>query len=124
MQPKKRIFNLPQFSKQKTELRNNATSAEEALWLLLKGRQLQGRKFRRQHSIGPYIADFYCPEEQLIIELDGEYHNNTEQKEYDRNRDEYLSCLGLIVLRVTNNMVFTQQAVVLQMIANHFKPLT
>ena len=52
-------------------LRQNLTAAEATLWKYIKGRQLQGRKFRRQHPVGPYIVDFYCVEEKLAIELDG-----------------------------------------------------
>jgi len=55
-------------------LRNNLTEAESLLWEVLKGKKLAGRKFRRQHSIGYYIVDFYCPSEKLIIELDGQHH--------------------------------------------------
>ena len=53
------------------KLRNNLTPAEAALWNLLKNSQLEGRKFRRQHSVGFYILDFYCPSERMAIELDG-----------------------------------------------------
>lgn len=59
------------------ELRNNSTKAESRLWKVLRKRQLEGRKFRRQHSIGNYIVDFYCPEEKLIVELDGAIHCNS-----------------------------------------------
>jgi very-short-patch-repair endonuclease len=71
---KQRIHNRVELKPFRKKLRNNSTSAEATLWTYLKNRQLEGRKFRRQHSIGNYIADFYCPEEQLVIELDGEGH--------------------------------------------------
>ena len=64
-------------------LRKNLTPAEAFLWRLLKNSQLENRKFRRQHSIGNYILDFYCPKIRLAIELDGDYHNNTETILYE-----------------------------------------
>lgn len=62
-----------------------------------------GVKFRRQHSLGKYIADFYCPEKKLVIELDGGQHSA--QKEYDENRTRYFATLGVRVLRVWNNEI-------------------
>lgn len=56
------------------QLRNNATEAEKRLWQHLKGRQLDGFKFRRQHSIDSYVVDFYCPQVKLAVEIDGESH--------------------------------------------------
>lgn len=69
------------------ELRNNATKAESQLWKTLQKSQLEGRKFRRQHSIGNYIVDFYCPKEKLIVELDGQVHDNIMNEEYDTKRN-------------------------------------
>jgi len=65
------IHNVPESNDRRKELRENLTAAEALLWLNLKGRRLNGKKFRRQHSIGPYIVDFFCPESRLAIELDG-----------------------------------------------------
>ena len=70
-------------------LRNNATSAEAILWRALKGKQVEGLKFRRQFSVGPYVLDFYCPEIRLGIELDGGVHNESYTKEYDEMRTEF-----------------------------------
>ena len=67
-----RIHNRERLRVLRRALRNNATNAEAILWRYLKRRQLKGRKFRRQHSIGPYIVDFYCPAEKLAVELDGD----------------------------------------------------
>jgi very-short-patch-repair endonuclease len=67
-----------------------------------------GRKFRRQrrqHSIGAYIADFYCPEECLVIEVDGDSHYTAEAQEYDTQRTAFLNALGVDVLRFTNHQV-------------------
>ncbi|MBN1576394.1 MAG: DUF559 domain-containing protein [Chitinispirillaceae bacterium] len=88
------------------ELRNNLTPAEAALWNILKNGQLENRKFRRQHGAGSYILDFYCPEERLAVELDGEVHNDPQQAEYDKRRDAWLAEKGIRVLRFENRLVF------------------
>ena len=69
-----KIHNKIELKGKRKFLRNNSASAEAMLWLLLKGKQLEGRKFRRQHSVGNYVLDFYCPSEKLAVELDGEPH--------------------------------------------------
>ena len=68
----------------------------------MKQKQLNGRKFRRQHSIGNYIVDFYCPEERLVVELDGEPHFDKETKKYDIARILYLNELNIKVIRFEN----------------------
>ena len=103
------------------ELRNNSTKAESKLWKALQKSQLEGRKFRRQHSIGNYILDFYCPKEKLIIELDGQVHDNFINEEYDGKRTEYLEGLGFKVLRFENYLVFEQLDMVLEAIKIEFK---
>ena len=72
------------------ELRNNSTSAESVLWNLLKNKQVLGMKFRRQHSVGPYILDFYCPQIRLCIELDGHDHFTSIGDMQDDIRTDYL----------------------------------
>ena len=72
---------------------------------ILRGRQLNGLKFRRQHPVEPYIVDFYCVEAKLVIELDGESHNSRET--YDEDRAKFLANLGLNVMRITNDDVLT-----------------
>ena len=72
----KNIFNRKGLKSFRSTLRNSSTSAEVALWLMLKSKRLEGRKFRRQYSIGNYIVDFCCPSEKLIIELDGNPNGN------------------------------------------------
>ena len=86
----KRTHNQPAQKEQRRQLRTRGTSAEARLWLMLKNRQLDGMRFRRQFSIGPYILDFYCPEIRLCIELDGEHHFYKEGCEHDEQRTEYL----------------------------------
>ena len=84
-------------------MRNKPTKAENLLWQRLRRHQLHGISFRRQHSIGQFIVDFYCAKAQLVIELDGEIHQY--QGEEDLRRQEYLESLNLKVLRFSNEAV-------------------
>jgi len=118
---KTQLFNIPQLKTNRRALRNNLTSAEATLWLLLKNKQLDGRRFRRQFSVGNYIIDFYCPSEKLAVELDGAGHYTEEGLEKDKIRDEYLNSLGIKVVRIENKLVFTIQEQVLNHIREHFK---
>ena len=86
---------------------------------LLKDKQLDGLKYRRQHSIGPYILDFFCPEISLAIELDGNTHIDPESVEYDTHRTEYLNYYGIKVIRFTNTEVFKNIHHVLKEIKTH-----
>ena len=86
-------------------LRNNATAAEALLWRRLKGGQVNGMKFRRQHGMGPYVMDFYCPEYRLCIELDGEVHNTEGAYRHDQVRDRFLSENGITVLRFKDDVI-------------------
>ncbi|HEY3328790.1 MAG TPA: endonuclease domain-containing protein [Capsulimonadaceae bacterium] len=99
------LYNVREKRNARSDLRQNQTPAETQLWSYLRGRQLDGAKFRRQYSIGDYIVDFYCGEARLIVELDGHIHNNEEQSSHDKRRDEYLTTLGLKVLRFPNQDV-------------------
>ena len=85
-------------------LRNNQTPSESKLWKYLSRNQL-GFKFRRQHPISTYIADFYCHSLKLVIELDGEYHFSDEQKSLDNSRTRDMEQFGIIVIRFTNDHV-------------------
>jgi very-short-patch-repair endonuclease len=87
-------------------LRSNMTDVERILWRAIRGRQLHGYRFRRQHPIGPYIADFACLEKKCVIELDGGQHQN--QTDYDENRTMFLQRQGWQVLRFWNNDVLHQ----------------
>ena len=86
------------------ENRHEQTPYEEALWQKLRNLRC-GVRFRRQHPIGDYIADFICLPKRLIIEVDGGYHNNTEQAEFDRMRTEWLQNKGYHVIRFTNEEI-------------------
>ncbi len=83
------------------------TDAERHLWAKIRMKQLKGYQFYRQKPIGDYIVDFFCPRAKLVIEVDGSQHFSDEMTEYDRIRNEYLSSLGLRVLRFTNIDVLT-----------------
>ena len=98
----------------KRRLRSNMTGPETRLWSALRARQLQGMKFRRQHGIGPYIVDFYCPEQSLVIEVDGDSHANADQIVRDQLRDKYFQSLGLRVTRYFNNDIVKNLAGVLE----------
>ncbi|MBL7817369.1 MAG: isoleucine--tRNA ligase [Saprospiraceae bacterium] len=85
--------------------RQNPTMAEAALWEMLRGKKLEGFKFRRQHQIEDFIVDFICLEKRLIIEVDGGYHETEEAKEYDKARTSYLVFNGYKVVRFKNEEV-------------------
>nr|WP_321228622.1 endonuclease domain-containing protein [uncultured Psychroserpens sp.] len=103
------------------ELRNNPTKAESQLWKMLRKSQLENTKFRRQQSIDNYIVDFYCPSKKLIIELDGEVHNNFINSEYDFKRTNDLNKLGYRVIRFKNKAVFENLDMVLEAIKTKLK---
>ena len=114
-----------QFSGQKTlarQLRKNQTAAEEMLWRLLRNRRLLGFKFRRQHQIGDYIADFYCCEANLVIECDGAVHGQNEQWHHDQERDAYMISQGLNILRFSNDRVLRDTANVMDEICEILMP--
>ena len=87
-------------------LRNNLSDAEQALWHLLRHRQICGLKFRRQHPFGDYILDFVCLQNKLVIEVDGGQHG--QQAEYDENRTQKLQAAGFRVLRFWDNEVLKE----------------
>lgn len=85
------------------QMRREPTSAEDALWRLLRNRRYAGWKFRRQHPLGLYVADFYSAAAAVVIELDGDSHATEEGIEHDRVRHAYLRSLGVEVLRFWNS---------------------
>ena len=85
-------------------MRKYPTEAEEVLWNFLRRKQL-GFRFYRQHIIGDYIVDFVCIEKALVIEVDGKYHTDGEQKQEDEIRENWLKHIGYRVLRFTNEEV-------------------
>lgn len=109
-------FQFQGLAEQARKLRQQQTSAEEALWELLRDRQLADLKFRRQHQIGDYIVDFFCAEHRLVVELDGAPHETSKRPKHDEKRDKYLKSLGHIVLRFENKEVFEDTTNLLQAI--------
>jgi very-short-patch-repair endonuclease len=115
-----RINNLKRLEPRRKELRNSLTPAEAKFWTYLKSSQVGGRKFRRQHSVGGYVLDFYCPEEKLCIELDGNAHYTEAERTYDKNRTGYLNAVGIKVIRFENRLVFDNPEGVIAEIQRRF----
>ena len=89
-------------------LRANLTDAEQRLWARLRRKQILGVQFYRQKPIGNYIADFYAPAVGLVLEVDGSQHLESQQVEHDRRRTEYLTQMGLRVLRYNDRQVLLE----------------
>jgi very-short-patch-repair endonuclease len=106
MEVKNQINNLKYLKETRQTLRNNATKAEQFLWNFLKGKQLKNTKFRRQHSVGNFIIDFYCAEKRIAIEIDGSIHERKDVKMNDKEKTETLNFYNIKVLRFTNEDVF------------------
>ncbi len=102
------------------KLRKNMTEAEKLLWFHLKQSPF-GYKFRRQHPLSFFIADFYCHKAKLVIEVDGNIHNSEEVKLNDVNRQKIIEELGLKVIRFTNKEVFQNREGVLKSIYAHLQ---
>jgi very-short-patch-repair endonuclease len=102
------------------ELRKQQTPTEQIMWECLRDRRFLAAKFRRQHNIGQFIADFYCHKARLVIELDGEIHRDRLIE--DANRDEWMQAHGLNVLRFENCEVLDNLATVLGVIAEVLEP--
>ncbi|MDP3406499.1 MAG: endonuclease domain-containing protein [Brevundimonas sp.] len=81
-------------------LRRTLTPPEARLWVHLRGRQLAGLKFRRQHPLGPYVLDFYCAEARLAVEVDGRMHAEDDRAEHDLRRTAWLAAQDIAVLRI------------------------
>lgn len=97
------------------DLRRASTPYERQLWELLRRKQLEGFKFRRQHPIGHYYADFACPAAMIVVELDGQGHD--EQLEYDAIRNAYMEAAGWKVLRFSNRDLMSDKEAVWHSIA-------
>jgi very-short-patch-repair endonuclease len=99
-------------------LRKKMPSAEKRLWFFIRRKQLGGFRFRRQHTIGPYIADFVCIETKLVVELDGEQHGYDRERARDCRRDECMEAQGFHVTRNWNHDVYNNINDVLEAILN------
>jgi len=118
-----RINNLPSRKELRQSLRANLTREEALFWTHVRGRQLQGRKFRRQHGVGPYVLDFYCPSEKLAVELDGASHDHDAAQRRDEIRTAFLRKAGIRVVRFENRDVRENLEGVLAKIARCFGKL-
>ncbi len=107
------------------ELRQQMTEEEDFLWQILRNRGIKGKKVRRQHPIVYetngwkkyfYVADFYCANKKLIIELDGKHHEFGDQKEYDKARDFIMNEMGFKILRIKNEDLSNDPDLILKMI--------
>ena len=90
------------------ELRKNMTRSEKILWERLRRKNIKGVRFRRQQPVKYYVADFYCHEARLVVEVDGPIHQRPERMNHDKNRTAVLNRLGIKVIRFTNSEVRTK----------------
>ena len=104
-------------------LRANMTEAEVMLWSKLRLKGKHGAHFRRQHPIGPYIADFACVAAKLVVEVDGATHSSDREITYDGRRDTYMKQRGWEIIRVTNDNVYKNLDNVCEMILSYSHPL-
>jgi very-short-patch-repair endonuclease len=114
--------NDPNLKQRRRELRQNQTEAEKTLWVHIRYRQFCGLRFFRQYSVGPYILDFFCPQLNLAIELDGGQHSEDDSREYDSFRSEYLKNCGIEVIRFWNHEVLLDIESVLAKLAEKVTP--
>ncbi len=117
------IFNIKSHTALRKNLRQNMPEPEKLLWQRIRSKQL-GVKFRRQHGIGRYIADFYCPQCKLVIELDGDSHYTPEAQIYDAERNAFMKAINLHILRFSNRDVMTNIDGVLNKIISEIQKLT
>lgn len=117
-----KLHNKHYLIERRRDLRQRSTSAEHVFWKLVRNRKLNGLKFKRQHSIGNYIVDFYCASKNLIVELDGEIHETEAQNIKDGIRDKYLKEMNFIVLRFKNEEIYESMESVKQKILSISSP--
>lgn len=110
-------------TEKKRRLRQTMTLAEVLLWQQLRGRKFHDLKFRRQHGIGPYFADFYCASLSLVIEVDGTHHYTPQVIEYDNARTRFLLARNITVIRIPNREVEKNMAGVLELLEQFVRNL-
>lgn len=112
-----KLYNKTSERDKRRSLRNNMPPAEQVLWARLRGRQVEGCKFRRQYSIDAFVVDFYAPELKLAIEVDGDSHAGEDAQTYDAERQAFLESKGTRFLRLTNQQVYEELEGVVEAIA-------
>ncbi len=117
-----RIFNKFEIKIKRQNLRNRMSGAEILMWARLRRKQLNVR-FRRQHSVGSYIVDFYCPELKLDLEIDGDTHLGYEAEIFDVQRQTYIEALGIHFLRFTNDEVVNKIEEVIKTLSKRISEL-
>lgn len=100
------------------QMRHTPTQSEDVLWQQLRSQNVGGAKFRRQHTISGFIVDFVCIEHKLIVEVDGDIHDEPDQKAYDEQRQTLLEALGFRVIRFTNADILDSIETVTEVIRN------
>lgn len=112
------IYNLQRTRQLRRRLRNASTKTEYLLWQRLRRRQANGFKFRRQFGIRGFVVDFYCPQIKLAVEIDGGVHGYAQQQEHDARRQEYLTALGIHMIRFTDIEILNDIDHVLDILAS------
>jgi very-short-patch-repair endonuclease len=110
------LYNKTSEKDKRQSLRNNMPPAEKLIWARLRGRQVEGCKFRRQYSIGAFVVDFYVPKLKLAIEIDGSSHDGEAAQVYDAERQAFLESKGTKFLRFTNQQVYEELDAVIESI--------
>jgi very-short-patch-repair endonuclease len=110
------LLNVPPLKDRRKELRNKPTESEVLLWKHIRGRQILGKKFRRQYSIGRYIVDFFCVECDIAIELDGAAHFAELKEDYEAERTAFLEAQGIEIMRFENRVLYDNFEAVLETI--------
>jgi len=118
------IHNKKYLEERRKRLRTFGTPAEAALWNSIKNKKIAGLKFRRQHSVGNFILDFYCPSIKLCIELDGEDHYWEQGIKRDERKTTYLKSKNIQVLRFENRLVFEDLDFIIETILNYYQSTT
>jgi very-short-patch-repair endonuclease len=115
------LINIPPLKERRKELRNNPTAAETVLWRQLQRRQILGKKFRRQYSIGRYVVDFFCVECDIAIELDGAPHFAQLKESYEAERRTFLEGQKIQIIRFENRVVHDNLEEVLETIREEIR---
>lgn len=115
------FYNKSKYKQKRKDLRNNPTKTEKLVWEILKGKKLEGYKFRRQYGVGKYVIDCYCVKKKLALEIDGEVHDSEESKKYDKEREDFIKNFGINILRIKNEIVERNIDEVAEMILKELK---